>query len=162
MHSSDQETDIEALYRAVGYTVVSWALIEQALDFCIEVVFHCCGGEKINAEIPRALKAKLRFMRKSLRQLEPLQPVKDRGLALMDETSALKPQRDNIVHAAVKGVKSASGIFEFSKLHAKQTTHYVEDVEFDLTRFPEFSREIERLETHMLGFAQTLVEDFAE
>ena len=42
----------EALYQAVGQTVVVWAMIEITLDTSIAVVFQKCGGDQINAKIP--------------------------------------------------------------------------------------------------------------
>jgi hypothetical protein len=132
MAKDDQYPDFDALCRAVGFTVLIWAHIEQILDAAIAVVFQNCGGNKINQQIPRNLKSKLVFMRKSLRKINVLEPFQEQGLALMDRISNMKQRRHDVVHGVVTSLTSADGSFEFRRLNVRNTMHHVESSDFDL------------------------------
>ena len=158
----EEETDLDELYRIVGYTVITWAMIEADLDKSIAVIHHCCGGKTISAALPRTLKGKIRYMRKALRQLSLLAPVKERGLDLMQQISDKKQQRHDLVHSVLTSAQASGGKFKFANLYAGQAMHQIREIEFDVSHFPEFSKEIQDLETDMIAFAQKLAEDYTE
>ena len=35
-------SDLETLFKAVGFVVVQWASAEQSLDTLVAAIFHCC------------------------------------------------------------------------------------------------------------------------
>ena len=159
MTNDDQYPDFDALCQAVGFTVLTWAHIEQILDFAIAVVFQNCGGNKINQQIPRNLKSKLVFMRKSLRKIHVLEPFQEQGLALMDRISDMKRRRHDVVHGVVTSLTSSDGKFEFRRLNVKDTMHHVESSDFDLKTFPALARDLSDLGTAMGQYCQALVQE---
>ena len=159
MAEDNQYQNFDALCHAVGFTVLTWAHIEQLLDTAIAVVFQNCGGNKINQQIPRNLKSKLVFMRKSLRNLDVLDSFQDQGLALMDRISSMQRRRHDVVHGVITGLVSHDGIFEFRRLDAKDTMHHVESSNFDLKKFPALARDLSDLGTAMSQFCQALVQE---
>ncbi len=162
MRDEEQETSLDELYRIVGYTVTTWAMIEAALDMSIAVIYHCCGGKNISADLPRTLKNKIRFMRRSLRQLSPLAPLKAKGLVLLQRVSGMKRQRHDFVHSVLINVRAFDGKFKFTRLDAGQAMHKIRETEFDVSHFPKFSEEIQDLATDMTSFAQKLAEDYTK
>lgn len=162
---SDVKTypDFDALCQAVGFTVITWAHVEQILDMLIAIVFQSCGGDQINPKIPRNLMSKLDFMRKSLRKLDVLQPFQDWGLDLMDRISNMKQQRHDLVHGVItSSAPSVDGIFEFRRLDAKETMHHIKQSDFDLKKFPALAKELVGLGTDMAQFCQTLLQESAK
>jgi len=159
MTNDDQYPDFDALCQAVGFMVLTWAHVEQILDAAIAVVFQNCGGNKINQQIPRNLKSKLVFMRKSLRKISVLEPFQEQGLALMDRISNMKRQRHDVVHGVVTSRTSADGTFEFRRLNVKDTMHHVESSDFDLKKFPALARDLSDLGTDMVQFCQALAQE---
>jgi len=162
MSENNQYPDFDALCRAVGFTVLTWAHIEQLLDMSIAVVFQNCGGNEINAQIPRNLKSKLVFMRKSLRNLNLLSPFQEQGLDLMSQVSNMKRRRHDLVHGVVTSTSASDGIFEFRRLNAKDTMHHIENSGIDLKKFPDFAKDLVDLGASMAQFCQALVQEFAE
>jgi len=160
---SDVKTypDFDALCKAVGFTVITWAHIEIVLDASIGIVFQSCGGDQINPELPRTLKGKLSFMRKSLRRLATLKPFQEQGLALMDRISNMKQQRHDVVHGVAASLATSDGTFEFRRLDAKGTMHHIRSSSFDLKKFPEFSQALVGLGADMNDFCRALAEEYA-
>ena len=162
MRGEEQKTDLDSLFRVIGYTVTHWAMIEGTLDMSIAVVYHCCGGKDIEPKLPRTLKQKIQFMRKALRRLGSLAPLKSHGLDLMQQVSDMKRQRHDLVHSVITSVNAISGKFKFTSLDTKQAMHRIRETEFDINHFPKFSKEIQDLAVGMTAFAQKLAEDYAE
>ena len=162
MSDHNQYPDFNALCQAVGFTVLTWAHIEQILDMSIAVVFQNCGGNEINPQIPRNLKSKLVFMRKCLRNLDVLGPFQEQGIDLMDRISNMKRRRHDVVHGVITSLAASDGVYEFRRLDTKEAMHHVKDSDFNLNKFPDFAKVLSDLGTDMVQFCQALAQEFAK
>ena len=161
MPEEDQYPGFDELCKAVGFTVLSWSHIEIMLDASIAIIFQNCGGDRIYPQIPRNLKSKVIFMRKSLRQLEVLGKFQELGLELMDRISNMKSSRHDVAHGVPTSLATQDGVYQFRKLEAKETIHQIQTSGFDLKTFPDFARDLSRLGTDMVRFCQVLAEEYA-
>src|SRR3990172_4643411 len=93
--------DFNELCRQVGFIVIHWALTEQGLDQWIAIIYHHCGGNKLDNEIPRSLSNKLDFLKRSFKQLPLLSSFKEDGLNLIKVISEKSDDRHDLVHGAI-------------------------------------------------------------
>jgi hypothetical protein len=88
------ETDI--IMRSVGALTLAWAQVETILDYCNGVlIMHEKSPE---SELPKSLRPKIGFFRKSFDRIPELSPFRERVTALVSELNRLKTIRHDIVH----------------------------------------------------------------
>ena len=63
----------------VGRLMISWALFEQGLEFCTNLVYHNAGGKHKDRELPRNFSRKVKYLRKRFRDLPVLAPLATEG-----------------------------------------------------------------------------------
>lgn len=115
-----------AIYPPVGELVVTWAMTEQMLDHWVTIFFQASGGERLITELPAGLKRKMKFLRRSLRELPALAPFKDEGLALLSEVAGIADYRHTVVHGALAKYDARSETITFVKLKAVKDKHWIQ------------------------------------
>lgn len=151
------EDDLNALYAAVGFLTANWAIAEQGLDGCIAIVYQELRVRGPKDTIPRSLKKKVEFLRKSLNSLPALAQVKNEGLEVMTEVTRLATVRHDLVHGAIKELRAKDGKFSFARIDYHDQIHSMRDVEFDLTKFPALSIEFVDLGSRVFALALSLL-----
>jgi hypothetical protein len=112
---------LQPLFCALGKIVYLWANIESSLDFYISVIFFYFDREKIadKLEIPHTLNMKIKFLKKSFRNISQLIPLKEHALRLIQHISSLSRKRHDIIHGALGGINPKS--YNFVKFnHGKK------------------------------------------
>ncbi|MGA7577536.1 MAG: hypothetical protein ACLQUW_15840 [Desulfobaccales bacterium] len=118
---SKEFVKFQPLFGALGKIVYLWANIEMSLDFYICAIFFHFDRKNIadKLEIPRTLNMKLKFLKKSFRNIPQLTPFKDLMLPLIQQIADLSKNRHDIIHGALAGIKPNS--YKFAKFdHGKQ------------------------------------------
>ena len=119
---AEQEEIPIALYVVVGRIVVSWAYLEMAVDQCVIIAHKGCGGNNIEQDIPKTLKQKIKFLKKSFSELKSLSKFKDEGLALTSRVADFAEERHRLAHGAFVGIDPKIGSYKFVKLDYNKTT----------------------------------------
>jgi len=88
------------LLSALGALTLNWAAIEAALDFSVAIIFHDHPFNRMDAEVPRALGRKIKFLKDGLYS-EKLAPIRTPGRALLADLKSHKDDRNKIVHGAL-------------------------------------------------------------
>ena len=112
---------LQPLFWALGKIVYLWANIEMSLDFYICAIFFHFDRENIadKLEIPRTLNMKIKFLKKSFRNIPQLNPFRDHILPLISQIAYLSKNRHDIIHGALAGIDPNS--YKFAKFdHGKK------------------------------------------
>lgn len=97
--------------------VVQWVFVETALDYWCAIAFQDCGGDAIEAELPRQFKRKVRFLRKAFRQLPQLDRFQGEALPFIEAAVRISNIRHYVTHGALSGFDHADDeTFIFNKM----------------------------------------------
>jgi len=154
-----RQHDLGVLYMTVGHMVIMWALAEHALDQCIAVVFHACGGKHIDDRIPVSLKRKVKFLRRAFNQLPLLVPRREGALKLLARVTEIAPRRNELVHGALTNVIANDSKFRFAALDYTPHLHRVRAVELDLNNVPSLNHQVIELAADVAAFVRALADD---
>ena len=93
--------DAEKFLSSIGLVTIIWAKTESVLDLIVSVIYSPGGGDKLEAELPRALDRKLTFLRKCYTRLDALKAVQASGIEIVERFHAIKQRRHDLIHGAV-------------------------------------------------------------
>ncbi len=142
--------DFENLCKVVGYVAIHWAVLEQALDFCVAITFHNGGKQEVREDIPVSLESKVDFLKKCYRRLSPLAPVKDSAIDILIAVNNFAQKRHDLIHGAVASLEAKDGKYTLLRtVYAKQM-HATREVTLDLRNFPTLSGELVDLQTRAI------------
>lgn len=110
------EDIVEPLYTAVGQLVVNWALMEQALESWVAVIYHQAGGKLVTPKLSKRLGDKISLLRRWLVEIDQLAPFSPEGVTLLDRIEALGKTRNHIVHGAISEFEPSSLTLTFIKI----------------------------------------------
>ena len=147
--------EIKGLCMGIGFVVINWALIERQLDNWVVLIFHDCGGDTIRKDIPRMTKAKIAFLRRAFRKLEPLQPFKPEALEILRKASEISQKRNDFVHGVVE--KVTPKMVEFSRLKHGDRHHQVTRGRFNAKHYPALSESLLGLSRNATEFSLHLL-----
>ena len=110
------------VFEAVGECVVTFAMVEQALDLAISYVHDDYGGSKLGIEPPRtALHKKLKYLRKALDSNCEL-PMASTVVTLLERIEVAAERRNEIVHSVLNIVaESDTGLHPMFKFNHRGT-----------------------------------------
>ena len=57
-------SELESLFKAVGFVAIQWGFSEQSLDLMVASIFHTFDGHPLAKRRPQNLEAKVDFLRK--------------------------------------------------------------------------------------------------
>jgi hypothetical protein len=86
-------------YTYLGLITYTWAIIETTLDFQTSICFQGLGGDKIRRKLPRHPEQSVAFLKRCCDDLPPLQPFKEKILALLERIENVETDRHFYVHA---------------------------------------------------------------
>lgn len=138
-------SDLESLFKAIGFVVVQWGHAEQTLDLIANTLFRDFDGKRFAKRIPKMLETKLKFVRDCLSNTPSLDQFRPDCESLIDRFDRLSRTRHAIVHGAIESFSSKSSAFTFAKLGVDGDTHRVRQIAFDSVEFPSLIRELLRL-----------------
>lgn len=151
--------DPRTLYTAIGFMVVQWAQLEQALDSCIAVIYHEHQGKPLmkGHGVPVSLSTKTKFLKVAFNRLTTLAPLRDQGRALLEGIKDAKDLRHSMIHAALNNLQANGGVFSFTKLEYVGDFHRITPFDLDLKRFPDHARTFEALAEQAVALAESLL-----
>jgi hypothetical protein len=138
-------SDIESLFKAIGFVVVQWGSAEQSLDLIVAAIFHRFVGNPLLKRRPRMLAAKLDLLRNCFQQLPGLEQFRADGEALLSRFAIAGNKRHDLVHGAIANLSIENGAFTFAKIDVNQDGHSVRTVVLDQSKFPYLIKELLRL-----------------
>ena len=148
-------SDLETLFKAVGFVVVQWASAEQSLDMLVVGIFHCCKSDSLPKRRPRNLEPKVELLQKCFSQLPELSQFKTEAGSLLPRFLAAGKIRNDLVHGAIADLESTGGTFTFAKLDLEPTIgHSVRAVRLSEAEWPAFRKELLHLGKDGIGFSR--------
>ncbi len=106
----------ERFFAAVGELVLTWSLLESAVDASVHIIHQKVGGHEIEEQVPWALAKKLKFLRRCFRQIHRLSPQSETAVALFLEVGSASDLRHDIVHGVVRAFPVDDGPHTFGVL----------------------------------------------
>ena len=150
-------SDLETLFKAIGFVVVQWGYAEQSLDLMVAVIFHRFKGNALLKRRPQNLEPKVDFLRKCFAQLPELARFKAESDALLTRFSVAGKKRNDLVHGAIANLSAEGGAFTFLKIDVKpKDGHSIRSIVLDDSDWTEFRRELLRLGKDGQSLAQTV------
>ena len=149
-------SDIETLFKAVGFVVIQWGTAEQVLDLMVAIIFNSFDGHPLLKEgRPQNLKPKLTFLRKCFAQIPELTQFKAESDALLERFSAVGEKRNDLVHGAIERTSEEDGAFTFVKIDVRRREHHsIRLVFLDDENWKEFRSELLLLGKDGVSLAQ--------
>lgn len=139
-------SDIEQLYKAVGFVVVQWGNAEQALDLLVVAVFSRYDGHELLKNRPKHLGPKIEFLRKCFATFPELAQFKKDCDDVLNRFDALSQSRHDIMHGAIDSIFAENGVFSFTKIDVKPKQHHeVRTVVLDDFDWIEYRRALMKL-----------------
>ncbi|OAI18932.1 hypothetical protein A1507_08495 [Methylomonas koyamae] len=136
-------SDIEKLFKIIGFIVVQWGHNEQCLDLIVEMIFRHFDGHPLLTERPVFLKPKIKFLNKCFVQIPELNQFRSESDKLLPRFSEAGEKRNNFVHAAISETFLENGSFSFVKIAVKPNdSHSVYQFTFDHSDWPAFRNEL--------------------
>lgn len=99
----------EAFFGAIGRLTISWGHLDFGLDCLVEIVYLGCNGHEIEAEIPRSLSRKLRYLRAAFKRMPLQQDAIEAFLLIFDQIETEARFRHNLIHGIITEQTERSG-----------------------------------------------------
>lgn len=120
----EPNSDIEKLFKAVGFVVVQWGMDEQHLDLIVAAIFHRFGGHPLLKRRPTNLTQKIELLRQCFAEFTELGLFQAECDALLIRFSDAGKKRNDIVHGAIADFSAEDGMFMFSKIDVVPKEHH--------------------------------------
>lgn len=156
-------SDIETLFKAVGFVVVQWGLAEQSLDLIVASVFHAFDGHpSLPKRRPQFLEPKVKLLEKCFSEIPELAPFRAEGEALLARFAATGKKRNELVHGAISDISIEDDSFMFLKVDLKQNEHHIRPVFLEDSDWTESRQELLRLGRDGQSLAQKVWDSLKE
>lgn len=137
------DSDIETLFKVVGFVVVQWGFAEQSLDLMVANIFHSFDGNPLLKRRPQHLEPKLEFLEECFAQIPELAQFRTESEALLPRFAAGGKKRNELVHGAISEISIEDGAFMFLKVDVKPKEHHsIRSVFLAESEWPAFRREL--------------------
>jgi hypothetical protein len=153
---SFSENELKAIFEAVGFVTINWALMERQLDNCIHLVKTDLGGVRGHPKKPVAFKKKVAYLRKAIKTIKPLQKHKEEALILLSRAVKMSNIRHQLTHGTIEELNST--VLTINKIKYVDS-YYAEQHKFDFKKFPALSEELGDLVTQWLHFSKKLLDN---
>ncbi len=148
------------LCQCIGFVVVHWSLAEQQLDTWVNVCCNNCGGKSLldRKGVPQALKRKVAFIRRCLRELQALASYRDECASLLSRFLSASDKRHDLIHGAIAELRPnpTTGAFRFRRIGYDGDTHTVTEFSFIPNDFRVFSQVLTDLVTDSIALSQSM------
>ncbi|MDP2143118.1 MAG: hypothetical protein Q8J80_03225 [Gallionella sp.] len=139
-------SDIETLFKTVGFIVVQWGQTEQNLDLMVAGLFGSFKGHPLFNRRPRNLEPKVKFLRDCFEQLPELAQFRAESDPLLSRFLTVGEKRNDIVHGGIADLSIKDGAFIFLKIDVVAKEHHsIRSVFLDDSDWPAFRKELMRL-----------------
>ena len=136
-------SDIETLFKAIGFVVVQWGHAEQSLDLTVASIFHFFDGHPLLKRRPNMLRPKLDFLSKSFAELPNLEQFQEESIPLLSRFAVAGKKRNDFVHGAIATLSAQDGAYMFMKIDVSpKESHSIRSVFLDQTDWPAFRKEL--------------------
>jgi len=148
-------SDIETLFKTVGFIVVQWGLAEQTLDFIVAAIFHGFEKHPSLKRRPQNLEQKVDFLRDCFAKFPELKQFQAENEALLSRFSVAGKKRNDVVHGAIADYSVENGTFTFTKIDVVPKEHHsIRTVFLNDSDWPAFHKELLGLGSEGLSLAQ--------
>lgn len=136
-------SDIETLFKTVGFVVVQWGHNEQCLDLIVVAIFHRFDGHPLLTRRPVNLEPKIKFLQECFAKILELDQFRAEIEAILPRFAAAGKKRNDLVHAAISEISIENGSFTFAKIDVKpKDSHSVRSLVIDDADWPAFRKEL--------------------
>lgn len=136
-------SDLESLFKAVGFVAVQWEFAEQSLDLIVASIFHSFDKHPLLKRCPQNLEAKVEFLRECFKEIPELTQFAAESDALLRRFSAVAKKRNDLLHGAIASITAEDGGFTFLKVDVKPKEHHsVRSVLLSEEEWPELRQEL--------------------
>lgn len=136
-------SDLETLFKAVGFLVVQWGQTEQNLDLMVAELFWSYKRHPLFKRRPRNLEPKVKFLRDCFEQLPDLAQFRAESDPLLSRFLAAGEKRNDIVHGGIADLSMMNGGFIFLKIDVIPKEHHsIREVFLDDSDWPAFRKEL--------------------
>lgn len=113
----NNDPQIGEIISLVGGITVTWALLESALDICIDRLFFVWGANAVVTEIPRtAMNRKITFLREVFKPDVLITTLFPTMGNIIDRIEHLSEQRHHMIHGVASLVFADDGSIEVKRL----------------------------------------------
>lgn len=149
------DSDIETLFKAVGFVVIQWGVAEQSLDLVVANIFHCFDGHPLLKRRPQHLEPKIEFLEKCFAEIPELAQFRTESALLLPRFATAGKRRNDLMHGAISEISIEDGAFMFLKVDVKPKDHHsIRSVFFAESEWPAFRKELLGLGRDGQHFAQ--------
>lgn len=153
----ETNSNIEKLFKVVGFIVVQWGMDEQHLDLVVAVIFRRFGGHEILNRRPTNLTQKIELLRRCFVEFKELEPFQAECSTLLTRFAEAGKKRNDIVHGAIADFSAGDDMFLFSKIDVSpKKNHSIRSVILDNADWPAFRKELLTLGRDSLSLARRL------
>lgn len=139
----EPNSDIETLFKAVGFVVVQWGFAEQSLDLMVANIFHSFNGHSLLKRRPQNLEPKIDFIRDCFSEIPELKSFLAEGDTLLTRFSVAGKKRNDLVHSAIASPSIKDGSFMFLKIDVLSKEHHsIREVFLEDSDWPMFRKEL--------------------
>jgi hypothetical protein len=165
----DEPTDDDIRYFAdlcqvIGFVVIHWSLAEQQLDNWVNVCANNAGGKPFleGKGVPQALKRKVNFIKRCLREIPDLAEFRDECAGLLSRILSASNRRHDLIHGAITELKPdpATGAFKFRRIGYAGDEHTLTEFMVTPNDFRAFAPVLTALVTDTIAFSQKLGDRF--
>ncbi len=148
-------SDLETLFKAVGFVVIQWGQNEQDLDLMVAGLFHAFAGRPLLKHRPRNLEPKVEFLRECFATFPELAQFHAEGETLFARFLKVGKMRNDLVHGGIESLTAQNGQFTFLMVDvARKSHHSIRRVVFDAADWPAFRKELLHLGKDWQSFAK--------
>jgi hypothetical protein len=147
-------SDLETLFKAVGFVVVQWGSAEQSLDLMVANIFYYFNGDPSLKKRPRNLEPKVKFLQERFAEFPELAQFRAVSETLFSRFLEAGKKRNDLVHGGMASLSIENGQFILLKLDVSPTGHHIRSVVLDEVEWPAFRKELLRLGKDGLSLAK--------
>ncbi|MGM4887535.1 hypothetical protein [Tardiphaga sp. 11_C7_N12_6] len=138
-------------YRAIGQLTLGWGYVEHLFDLTNAIIIT--RFETNENELPRSLKPKISFYRRSFLKLPELSPFKEQAIKIADEANRLKEIRHDIIHGQAEKL-TPDGLRHFIRQHHRGKELIETSVSYTLDQIIQANEEIGKLALSMTALVE--------
>jgi len=136
-------SDLESLFKAIGFVVVQWGQAEQGLDLMVASIFHFYGEHPLLKARPRNLEPKVKFLRECFAKLAELQEFNVESEKLLQRFASAGTKRNDLVHGGIVKLSIEDNAFKFLKIDVSPKEHHrIRPVVLDGADWPRYRKEL--------------------
>jgi hypothetical protein len=152
----------DALYTSAGVVVIHWAILEQALEHWVALIYRSPNGKQGERRIPYLYGAKITFLKKSFANLPLLRPSEKEALSLIGEIEEMAPIRATLVHGSISSYDPETQLLKFVRLpiDKQDDIHVISEEYLSIPQILDAGTKMLKLMTRALKFGQHLVNIF--